>query len=61
LQGLRALPSLILRGGGGLAGGAVLAAAALPVSAHRAVRWSCVCAAGAGKLVGLTPIRYSFY
>jgi hypothetical protein len=28
---------------------------------HRSVRWSCIAAAGAGKLVGLTPLRYDVY
>jgi succinoglycan biosynthesis protein ExoM len=51
--GPAAVPSLLLRGGGALALGALLAPLSLPLDLARAVRLARIGAAGAGKLAGV--------
>lgn len=60
-EGMRALPSLLARGGGAVGAGAVLAVASLPLGFDHAVRWSRIGAAGAGKLAAIAGLRYETY
>lgn len=54
--GQRAVPTLVLRGGGAAGAGAVLAVASLPFGIHRSVRWARIGVAGAAKLLAITGL-----
>jgi succinoglycan biosynthesis protein ExoM len=61
LRGVKAVPTLLVRGAGALASAPLVALASLPFGVHHAVRWCCLGAGGAGKLLGLTPVEYHGY
>jgi succinoglycan biosynthesis protein ExoM len=60
-RGLRAAPSLAIRGAGAVGVGAAVALAALPFGPHRAARWARLAVIGMGKLLGVAGGRFERY
>jgi succinoglycan biosynthesis protein ExoM len=60
-QGMRAIPSLVIRGAGAVGIGSAMALASLPLGRHCSARWARIAATGVGKLLGMAGGRFEKY